>query len=236
MPSLERFVYLVKAGDNHYKVGIAQDVMERIKGIQTGNPIRVELVIAVWLANAQMAEARIHKWLSRFKSDGGREWFELTSEQVVFLVMKMSSLTLPDDVSRYMVVRSLIARQDKLEERMNQIEHPETKEVVAPKKPQPIVEKDAPDELLDEAAIASYQAGKASASMLQRRLRVGYARAARLLDELEKAGAIGEADGARAREVIEDSPFILRVMGMAHTGRTLPEPTPIPGWGSAPNR
>ena len=42
---------------------------------------------------------------------------------------------------------------------------------------------------------------KASASMLQRRLRVGYARAARLLDILEERGVVGPADGARPREV-----------------------------------
>ena len=44
-------------------------------------------------------------------------------------------------------------------------------------------------------------AGKASASYLQRRLRVGYARAARLLDVLENKGVIGPADGAKPREV-----------------------------------
>ena len=42
---------------------------------------------------------------------------------------------------------------------------------------------------------------KASASMLQRRLRIGYARAARLLDILEERGVVGPADGARPREV-----------------------------------
>ena len=44
-------------------------------------------------------------------------------------------------------------------------------------------------------------AGKASASLLQRRLRVGYARAARLLDILEENGVIGPGDGAKPREV-----------------------------------
>jgi len=45
------------------------------------------------------------------------------------------------------------------------------------------------------------RAKKASASLLQRRLRVGYARAARLLDVLEERGIIGPADGAKPREV-----------------------------------
>lgn len=57
------------------------------------------------------------------------------------------------------------------------------------------------DPLLPEARDLVVQAGKASASYLQRRLRVGYARAARLLDLLETQGVIGPADGAKAREV-----------------------------------
>jgi hypothetical protein len=46
------------------------------------------------------------------------------------------------------------------------------------------------------------KAGKASATLLQRRLRVGYARAARLLDILEEMGVVGPADGSRARDVL----------------------------------
>jgi len=57
------------------------------------------------------------------------------------------------------------------------------------------------DELLPQAREVIIRAGKASASFLQRRLRVGYARAARLLDLLEEEGTIGPADGAKPREV-----------------------------------
>jgi S-DNA-T family DNA segregation ATPase FtsK/SpoIIIE len=42
---------------------------------------------------------------------------------------------------------------------------------------------------------------KASTSLLQRRLRVGYARAARLIESMEEQGIVGPADGARPREV-----------------------------------
>ena len=61
------------------------------------------------------------------------------------------------------------------------------------------------DDMFDQAAEAVFAAGKASASMLQRRLRVGYARAARLLDLLEERGIIGPADGARPRDVLISS-------------------------------
>ncbi len=57
------------------------------------------------------------------------------------------------------------------------------------------------DELLSEAKDEVLRAGKASASFLQRRLKVGYARAARLLDLLEEQGVIGPGDGAKPREV-----------------------------------
>jgi len=57
------------------------------------------------------------------------------------------------------------------------------------------------DPLYEEAKTIVIEAGKASASYLQRRLRVGYARAARLLDLLEAKGVIGPGDGAKPREV-----------------------------------
>lgn len=60
---------------------------------------------------------------------------------------------------------------------------------------------DAGDELFEEAKNVVLQAKKASASLLQRRLSVGYARAARLLDILEERGYIGPGDGAKPREV-----------------------------------
>ncbi|MBI2063769.1 MAG: DNA translocase FtsK 4TM domain-containing protein [Candidatus Yanofskybacteria bacterium] len=60
---------------------------------------------------------------------------------------------------------------------------------------------DMGDALFNDAKEVVAQAGKASASLLQRRLRVGYARAARLLDLLEESGIIGPGEGAKPREV-----------------------------------
>lgn len=58
------------------------------------------------------------------------------------------------------------------------------------------------DPLLEEAKRVVVEAGKASASLLQRRLRIGYARAARLIDILEQKGIVGPAEGAKPRDVL----------------------------------
>ena len=58
------------------------------------------------------------------------------------------------------------------------------------------------DNLYDDAREEVVRAGKASASLLQRRLRIGYARAARLLDIMEAEGVIGPADGAKPRDIL----------------------------------
>lgn len=58
------------------------------------------------------------------------------------------------------------------------------------------------DERYDEAVALVSEAGQASISMVQRRLRVGYNRAARMIEMMEKEGIVGPADGAKPREVI----------------------------------
>jgi S-DNA-T family DNA segregation ATPase FtsK/SpoIIIE len=63
-------------------------------------------------------------------------------------------------------------------------------------------ESDDDDELYPDAKRTVIEAGKASTSYLQRKLGVGYARAARLMDLLEDRGVIGPADGAKPRDII----------------------------------
>ena len=62
---------------------------------------------------------------------------------------------------------------------------------------------DDPDKLINQAVEIVKKSGHASASMLQRRLRIGYPRAARLIDELEEMGVVGPSQGGgREREVL----------------------------------
>jgi len=58
------------------------------------------------------------------------------------------------------------------------------------------------DELFEEAARIIVSIGQGSTSLLQRRMKIGYARAGRLMDELERAGFVGPPDGSKAREVL----------------------------------
>lgn len=60
------------------------------------------------------------------------------------------------------------------------------------------------DDLLEEACYFVIQQGGASASSLQRRFRVGYNRAARLIDMMEDMGVISEAMGSKPRHILVD--------------------------------
>jgi S-DNA-T family DNA segregation ATPase FtsK/SpoIIIE len=63
-------------------------------------------------------------------------------------------------------------------------------------------EVDDKDELFDEAARFVLSAGQASTSMLQRRFRIGFSRAGRLVDMMEREGIVGPADGSKPREIL----------------------------------
>jgi len=78
---------------------------------------------------------------------------------------------------------------------------------------------DDQDPIFEEAKRVVIESGKASASLLQRRLKLGYARAARILDEMEEAGIVGPADGAKPREV-----FTEHIMPSSFGGQTMPAP------------
>jgi S-DNA-T family DNA segregation ATPase FtsK/SpoIIIE len=62
------------------------------------------------------------------------------------------------------------------------------------------------DELLPQAVELVQQHRRASASLLQRRLRIGYSKAAQLIDLLEQEGVVGPAEGGRSREVLGSQP------------------------------
>ena len=89
------------------------------------------------------------------------------------------------------------------------------------------------DDLLDEAIRLVVQTETASVSMIQRRLRVGYTRAGRLIDMLERRGVISGYEGSKPRQVLITQADLNRVLGAGRAGwaaaARLPQPsTPTP--------
>jgi DNA segregation ATPase FtsK/SpoIIIE, S-DNA-T family len=80
------------------------------------------------------------------------------------------------------------------------------------------------DDLLDEAIRLVVQTETASVSMIQRRLRVGYTRAGRLIDMLERRGVISGYEGSKPRQVLITQADLSRVLG---TGAEAPEPVAV---------
>src|ERR1019366_4944787 len=70
---------------------------------------------------------------------------------------------------------------------------------------------DVDDDLYQEAVRVVCEAGRASHSTLQRRLRIGYGRAARLIDIMEKDGLVGPPDGTKPREVLKAKDWMREV-------------------------
>ena len=74
----------------------------------------------------------------------------------------------------------------------------------------------ADEDMFRDAVHVVIENRKASTSLLQRRLRIGYGRAARLMEEMEEQGIIGQADGSRPRDVLVSS--MDQVFGSAGNG------------------
>jgi S-DNA-T family DNA segregation ATPase FtsK/SpoIIIE len=83
------------------------------------------------------------------------------------------------------------------------------------------------DDLLDEAIRLVVQTETASVSMIQRRLRVGYTRAGRLIDMLERRGVISGYEGSKPRQVLITTADLARVVGGAGSGAGGAAPSPV---------
>jgi S-DNA-T family DNA segregation ATPase FtsK/SpoIIIE len=70
---------------------------------------------------------------------------------------------------------------------------------------------DADDELFEDAVRLVMEFGKASTSLLQRRLRIGYGRAAHLIDMMERDGIVGPAEGSKPREILKPPDWLNEV-------------------------
>jgi S-DNA-T family DNA segregation ATPase FtsK/SpoIIIE len=80
-----------------------------------------------------------------------------------------------------------------------------------PEKSAEAVEVEDRDDLFDEAVRFVVQSGQGSTSMLQRRFRIGFSRAGRLIDMMEREGIIGPADGSKPREILVAADYFQEV-------------------------
>ena len=104
---------------------------------------------------------------------------------------------------------------EEIESIMNHIsKQPKTDEVILPSVRESLVNEygdqneGSNDELFQDAISLDVTHQQGSISLLQRRLKVGYSRAARLIDEMEQAGIVGPFTGSKAREVLVDETYL----------------------------
>ena len=79
------------------------------------------------------------------------------------------------------------------------------------------------DELLPAAVEVFLETGQGSVSMLQRRLKLGYARAARIVDEMEEKGIVGPFEGSKPRQILITKDQWLQMQGLAPEEAIQPE-------------
>lgn len=225
-----KFVYLLKCGDSNYKVGSATDVSRRIVSIQSSNPDVVELVCARLVIDSEIVESMLQSTLTKYKTRDTGEWFSLDPSTALQLAIKISKLPQPKILKSALSVELLVAQmrseyQDVLTElrlinkqlRLKNQPHAvkgvsesslrptDFESPIQVVRPTPNVRHERTDEEIEKEALKVFQVvGRASTSLLQGRLSIGYARAARIMDSLEKQGKISKYDGANSRVLITD--------------------------------
>lgn len=89
------YVYLIQCGDsNYYKIGVSENVCERVKSLQMANPFTLRLIIVASFGSqeaARSAETDAHHSLRDSRIHG--EWFELTPLQAAQLTLEMEMVT-----------------------------------------------------------------------------------------------------------------------------------------------
>lgn len=166
-----RYIYFIKDSNEHYKVGVAADVKSRLGSIQTGNPLKLQVVCTRLVDKAEVLERQLHEYLAKHVATGGREWFKLTHEQAIEVC------TLIYSPPKLVPIKDKIATQ--------------------------FISDISIDDELNEAIGVFMLEGKASTSLLQRKLSIGYGKAARIMDRLEELGWVTELEGSHARMLIK---------------------------------
>lgn len=210
-----KYVYILRAGESHYKVGVATSVKKRLSGLQTSNPVKVDIVSAKLLDDAYAVEGQLHARLKEWNVSG--EWFSLQPMQVIDLLIELNRLPEPD-IAMGVRLRDILANQDeaqrRIEKKLNKVVELANRNTAAyweqveerKNRPEPDRESKRSDqldeEIMQEALEVARVSGKISTSLLQRKLRLGYGRAARIVELMEEKGLITKLDGIKPRELI----------------------------------
>ncbi len=216
-----QYLYMLRAGQVHYKVGIAANVSSRTHGLQLHNPELIQVVVSKLVDKPYDAEQEIHEKLKAMKANGANEWFTLTPEQALEVAIAVNKY--PDmDVSEQVTLNGIVRQQrillksldKKLDYILNTYQkdrlprklEPQVKIELPIKQPEPeskpMTNTEEKDEIFDMAVKVVREEQKASTSLLQRRLRIGYGRAARIIDMMYELDYITGPDGAYPRSVI----------------------------------
>ena len=216
-----QYVYLMKTGKNLYKVGITHNVSTRKSQLQAYYPEKIEVVFSKYAdTNAYTIEQELHASLVEWKASGANEWFILTPDQAIELCIRINKY--PDiDISEKATLAKMVQLQrtqqkiieKKLDHVLNAYEKFRYKPEPAPKQtievqrmvelfPPKISKEEEDEEIYQDALRVVREEGKASTSLLQRKLRIGYGRAAGIIERLEEERVVGMADGSRPRTLL----------------------------------
>ena len=193
--SIVRLAQMARATGIHLVLATQRPSVEVITGLIKANiPARIALKVASQIDSRTILDAA-----GAEKLLGGGDMLFISSEYSKPKRIQGSFLS-EGEIKR---VADFVRKNNEVSEEEG--DEAEKAEEFSQKKPpidfESFAPEEQPDDLFNEAVEVVRQAQKASASLLQRRLKVGYARAARLLDIMEEKSLIGPGDGAKAREV-----------------------------------
>lgn len=217
-----QYLYLLRAGD-YCKVGISANVRSRVSVLQSTNPQHVNIVATKLVEHPYEAEQELHGKLHAMRADGANEWFKLAPEQIIDLAIainKYPELDVSERITLAEIVKLQRRQQRVIENKLDHIvntyqRHFSTRprSSKAEAEPSELQSKDPtiiPDVEIPQlkkdvwrAMIVINQEHKVSTSLLQRRLSLGYGRAARTVDELERLGVVGPLDGIQPRTILK---------------------------------
>jgi ribosomal protein S25 len=209
-----RYVYLVRAGADQYKIGVSRNVGKRVAALQTSNIHLVEVICTKRTTDDARIEKALHKKVREFSGTGGKEWFHLRPEQAIEIAIEISKA--PDiDIAENIIqdlkgqIKSIVETyEEKVSEEVRQLQEDrrifdeakknspsKTSKEKAIYVDQEALRKVADEQDYNTAKELVRQHEHASTSFLQRRMRIGYGKAARLIERMEEEGIVGPLDG-----------------------------------------